>query len=353
MELKEGAIFAYYKLGECLLNEPAGAIFHCTSTDNAQTRWLIKICSSVWRDRAGYNCSFGFAFKPGRFIPWRPSPADLLADELYMLRSKLSAPTALMKPVADGSFEGWRYAVYQSFQGVQLSSMLRQEAPVKFSDLAVILKAVADLHAADIHHGCLSPENIIVGRDRVLLMNCTSHAVKFDPYTNELLTVLTDPRYYPLADPRGDQLALGLILYEALTRLHPLSDRAKGTYCRAGVKLQALLNSARERGVNRFFSPFLRYQNPAVINRKISQEAAGIVSDMIGMRRSAPNVIDAVPGSWLWPAQDGMFMTIRQSAEALSALKDQTESESEAAIKKWKEISQKAARNLGMDPTHE
>lgn len=351
MELKEGAIFAYYQLGECLLNEPAGAIFHCTSTDNSQTRWLIKICSSVWRDRPGYKTPIGFAFKPGRFIAWRPSPADLLADELYMLRSKSSIPSALMKPVADGSFEGWRYAVYQSFQGTQLSTLFEQEGPVQFGALAMILQAVASLHDSNIYHGCLSPASILVGRDRVLLMNCTFHTVKMDPYTNEILTALTDPRYYPFADPRLDQLALGLMLYEALTGCHPLSEKGKGTYCKVGVNLSAALNSARERGVNRFISSFLRYRNPGSLNAQLPPDAATIINDMIGLTRSAPDIIEAVPGSWLAPGPDGKYMTIRHCADAMSSLKDlPAESDSEAAIKKWKEISQKAARHLGMDP---
>lgn len=73
------------------------------------------------------------------------------------------------------------------------------------------------------YHGDLKPENILVAGERVIVIDPGYVGPLADVRGRVADCIVTTPVYYPWLDPHEDVLALGLILWELLLGLHPLS----------------------------------------------------------------------------------------------------------------------------------
>lgn len=137
-------------------------------------------------------------------------------DELRAL-ARLSHPA--IPAVLDAAATPRPYLVMELAAGRPLQKMLRQgRAPEQpaLQIIAVLADALAEVHAAGLHHGDLKPENVLVDRIGDLRIWLVDFGAAADASVGTLHYAAPERLQGAQADPISDVYSLGLMLYELL-----------------------------------------------------------------------------------------------------------------------------------------
>lgn len=163
-----------------------------------------------------------------------PLQRKLFTDEA-VAAARLSHPNVVTVFDADVSEElGVAYIAMELLEGTTLKTILRDKAPMSFEELIPIAievcKGLMAAHTAKIIHRDLKPDNIFLealsdGRQRVKLVDFGIAAMLDEERKEDQMQRIGTLRYMApeqcqgsAIDARADLYALGVILYEGLTR---------------------------------------------------------------------------------------------------------------------------------------
>ncbi|GEM_PF-2677035 len=330
--LAEGTIIDHFMLTKLVSQTPLAHLFQSIHVDTGE-RYLTKIAGRDWVELPEAIQSVGFEFRPGLAVPWKPSPADILARETALLTNLQDDELSLPRPAVTGEFEGLSFTCYSFFDGVTLDAIFASGTGFTIQVLIKLLQAVDRLSKRGLYHGNLQPSTILVGGGRILLMDITQPATAMTGRPEKrLLRCITVPEFYPFLDPRHDQLAMGILLYTLVAGKHPLAlealARDLGARRRAKERFARLVDEARERGANRFLSPLLSFVNPTRAKDTASEDFQELVLRTLGFARRDAGTpeegVDVLPDTWLDNWLEGnkkdrdSYWTLADTAEALS-----------------------------------
>ncbi len=108
-----------------------------------------------------------------------------------------------------------------------LSAARGQEPELIFTWFKECLDALDYLHAQEILHGDLSPQNILIddsGHVRLLDFGLASRATESRPLEAATIPYVAPERFSGLNRPASDLFSLGTVFYEALSGQHPRGD---------------------------------------------------------------------------------------------------------------------------------
>jgi serine/threonine protein kinase len=330
MEIEPGTIIDDYLVLR-VLSESSVATTFVAARRSSQSKVLLKVARESWDTQFG---SYGFRIEPGVARAWRLPPSEMLQRELLMLADLADSNLPLPVPLAAGTFNNTPYTVFSYFEGETLESYIASGCEITVTMLAEICRAVYKLQSVGLFHGNLSPSTIVVSANGVLLLDATLPYTEYlDDPSKDVQACVTNPSYYPLLDPRQDQLAIGILLYYLFTRVHPLVPQPLVSGLRqkaeTGSRMRTLLNTARIRGANRYFRPLLELMNPTELVPNMSLALEDLIFQAVGVWRmeglSGQIMVDVIPDGLLDPTIDPSvgdeeLCTLWQVAETLERL---------------------------------
>ncbi len=303
--LREGSIFQTFMLTKLVHQTPVSELYQSIDVESGN-RYLVKIARPDWLGsiKANYHA---IDFGPGLAQKVFPSPSNILRSEVEFLQSLEGTDFGLPKVTASAESDDTYFCSFEFFDGVTLQEIIDNGLEVQPVSIAKAFTYVARLQAKGYFHGNLHPDNILVSKDNVLLLEPTFPSAIYDgPERHQLLSCITSPDYYPLLDPEQDHLALGLILYYLFTRRHPITAPPRlpaPPVRRTDPRLGAIIDLARERGANRFLSPLLNFINPSQVDARNEGAADALILRTLGFQRtgigSENELLEVTPGSWL------------------------------------------------------
>jgi TonB family protein len=215
-----------------------------------------------------------------KLVPATPGLAESLLSD-WKAAVGLSNPH-LIRLLATGHCQlGDRPHVYavMEYADQNLGQLLRQRALTEHEArdiLAPTLSALAYLHARNLVQGQLKPANLLAVGDRLKLASDTVRRVSSGDARRDTLTIYDPPEARDgIYSPAGDVWALGVSLFEALTRSAPLGlDERRG-----GVVV-----------VPHNFSPAFREIVAWCLSRR-PQDRPGVKEIEAWMRRQSPGAV--------------------------------------------------------------
>jgi len=157
--------------------------------------------------------------------------------------ARVSDP-GLVRVVHRGEREGLPYLLLQYVPGPSLRELLDEHGPLPEPRLralgAELARALALLHAADLAHGDVKPENVrLDGDGRAVLLDLGfARTARLDagaPQAGSLAYLSPERARGAGASPAADVFALGVVLYELATGVHPFAP--DGRERRAALRL--------------------------------------------------------------------------------------------------------------------
>lgn len=303
---QEGAIFHTYMLTKQLSQTPVASLYQAIHVDTGE-RYLLKIATPNWIAVEGNSACCAFEFEPGYARVLHPNPSDMLDMETLILSDLADESLPFAKPLTTEVIDDIRFTTYQFFEGETLQAHVKERRKFNTMTIGILLRQISRLHAKGLFHGNLHPNSILIGHEDVLLLDPGLAFTEFDsPERGRLVRTLTNPAFYPLLDPRHDQIALGFLLYYFFTQKHPLElDEAayQNVRKRFSPRLLEIINEARERGANRYLMKLAGFNNPSQVRKKTAGDPEELILKTIGMQRvnigEDDEMLDASSDSWL------------------------------------------------------
>jgi serine/threonine protein kinase len=303
---QEGSIVQTYMLTKQLCQTPIAELYQAIHVDSGE-RFLLKIARPSWMAVEGNTACSYFQFEPGLARVLHPDPSELLDIETMILRDLAGENLPFAKPLSSDVIDGIRFTVYEFFEGEALQTHIKERRKFNTMTIGILLRHISRLHAKGLFHGNLQPTSILIGHEDILLLDPGLAFTEFDsPERNHLVRTLTCPTFYPLLDPRNDQIALGFLLYYFFTQKHPLEIEGgvgQNVRRRFSPRLLEMINEARERGANRYLMPLAGFNNPSQVRRKTAGDPEELILKTIGIQRvnsgSDDEMLDVSPDSWL------------------------------------------------------
>ncbi|HEY9786738.1 MAG TPA: hypothetical protein V6D17_15150 [Candidatus Obscuribacterales bacterium] len=352
----EGTTIGEYTLKRLVTDGATGALYEGTAGDGS--KWLVKVAPHTWKQKS-LSGSIGVVIKPGRFLLWKPSPAELLDREFDFLSQGPYA--GLMSPVSKGEFDEGKFAVFRPFDGDTVEALVAKNKQIHPDILALACRAIANLNKSGVWHGNISAGNLLVSDSDVLFVNSMMHTWHRDTTSGAISTFITEPSYYPLLDPAQDQLAMGLLLYSVLTGTASAQAKQKdnGRLVICGPQLSSLIDTARERGANRFLPIFRAFREAREIRPELSAERNEVIMRTLGLILTAgpdgTSIIELSDDSCLrgdrtkLEREQGIW-SLEDAATALVNLKDKPAlpSSKEQTVEKFKDAQKEAFKKYGI-----
>ena len=183
----------------------------------------------------------------------------LFTDEA-VAAARLSHPNVVTVFDADVSEKlGVAYIAMELLEGTTLKTILREKAPMQFRELIAIAvevcRGLTAAHNAQIIHRDLKPDNIFLealsnGRTRVKLVDFGIAAMLDEERKEDQKQRIGTLRYMApeqcqgrAIDARADLYALGVILYEGLTRRRATGKTVNDVMCEVPAAPNTLLSS--------------------------------------------------------------------------------------------------------------
>ena len=241
-------VFGTFELGACLGRGGFGLVYRARSLDEAGEQNLcLKLANAGRAGSRAITRLFGRGPVTSEGVGFERVCADALVAQADQLRCGSTSPedaTLILQTeyawlreidsdlfpevVAAGLADGRAYYVMEQLRGRDLRETLREGgAPHEWKRLVRRLaRELASLQARrdDFFHGDLKPENIVVTRERLRLIDPAFRGGAQTP----LVATLSVP-YNPLglAGERADTGALAITLLELVTGLQPFLARAR------------------------------------------------------------------------------------------------------------------------------
>jgi serine/threonine protein kinase len=241
---------------------------------------------------------------------------DLATDERWIERlggelryaRKLSHPNVCR--VFDlAESDGHHYLTMEFASGGSLRQRLADKPDRswedRITDARAVIEGLVAIHAANIVHRDVKPENVLVMEDGRLVVSDFGVAVSAGQTTYFSSKVAGTPSYMApevimgdKATPRADVFSLGIVLHEILFGRRPdWQMTPKGRVIKSVLGKKA---SARERAFERLCAECLkefapeRLADAAEVKRRFEQAMAGRLRPIVGLRKRWPLAVAAV-----------------------------------------------------------
>jgi serine/threonine protein kinase/tetratricopeptide (TPR) repeat protein len=252
---------------------------------------------------------------------------------------------SLVEVLAEGADQDGPYLLLTYVPGRSLREILQQDGPLPEPLLRAtgvqLYGALAALHQAGFAHGDVKPENIRLSQEgRAVLLDlgfARRQAVRGSatPLPGSLPYLSPERAQGAPPSPLADVYALGIVLYELSTGVHPFDEHARATYGREGGRApligrstgELLRRSLETPGADELLAQIAigRYEAPSRLVPQLSPFLDALLEDTLRRdpeRRPSAEVLskrcaEGERGAW-WIAQLGAAPSVL-SAEARAA----------------------------------
>lgn len=253
------------------INESAYAvIFRAADTTASGAEKVVKIAKPAWETPAGTSSLQTQAFNLTSAGAWalEVPPNVVLEHQITQLTAMQSLlPSSIeshgVVPQADTAYYSMPFhdgLTLRELVEPSTPSLLNIYVPDVFKRLANLMDSLSESRVPP--HGNLTPEHVMMTKGGLHLLSPGFFTPVSESQKGER-TIVTTPAYYPFYEP-DDKLAFGIMLFEALCKVHPFAgsdDKSlekrfnKDFRSIIGLKMNASPGFSHLQGLLRFRTP--------------------------------------------------------------------------------------------------
>jgi serine/threonine protein kinase len=252
-------------------------------------------------DLVGQRPTTGYGSRALIYVTGGTVDVSVDTSQLLSLQSNRmmdAADTSLVSIEEFGIERGLSFCRMEILEGQTLRNMI-DAGPVPVSLFLNLAQSMQRLAANKkfLYHGDLKPENIMVTAGGIKILDA-GYFGPIDTKNGEVdKCMVTTPEYYPHLTP-DDLYALGIMIWEAACRVHPLSAGGDSTYSdmsKIGPDLKSWVRH-REMVGQYFLSPILECGRPADVRPGLPEDVEQLCLRGLHLRVDNEGKLDRGPG---------------------------------------------------------
>ncbi len=216
----------------------------------------------------------------GAVMNVRPHANALLEDQVA--RFERVSDQCLVKTSNVGEIAGLPYVTMPFIEGTNLRSLANaNKVHAKFLLNFLLTMERLSSNSGFTYHGDLKPENIIVGGDRITILDPGFFGVINCQEGASLQCAVTTTLYYPLLEP-NDLLAFGILLWEIALGQHPFNTAGSDDTA-IGEDVKAWISTYEAVG-QYFLSPLANIRRPSRIKKGLNAQFENLLLKGLHLR---------------------------------------------------------------------